>query len=70
MKLIVKLLYILFLKTGFLYVALAVLEPTLNQTGLKLRGSPGYASWVLELKVYITIAQFIDANVYSEIQEI
>ena len=40
-----------FFETGFLCVALTVLELTLDQAGLKLRNSPASASQVLRLKV-------------------
>jgi hypothetical protein len=38
-------------ETGFLCVALAVLELTVDQAGLKLRNPPASASQVLGLKV-------------------
>jgi hypothetical protein len=45
-------LFFVFFKTGFLYVALAVLELTLvDQAGLELRNPPASASQVLDLKV-------------------
>jgi hypothetical protein len=46
--------YIFFSKTGFLCVALAVLELTLDQAGLELRNLPASASQVLGLKACAT----------------
>ena len=48
-----------FFETGFLCVALAVLELThsVDQAGLKLRNLPASASQVLELKACTTTAQ-------------
>jgi hypothetical protein len=51
------LLYFCFFETGFLCVALAVLELSVDQAGLKLRNPPASASQVLELKVCASIAR-------------
>ncbi len=56
----------LFFETGFLCIALAVLELTLfwnsvDQAGLELRNPPASASQVLGLKVNATTAQ-LDAS--------
>jgi hypothetical protein len=45
-----------FSETGFLCVALAVLELTVDQAGLKLRNPPAFASQVLVLKACATTA--------------
>jgi hypothetical protein len=47
-----------FSETGFLCVALAVLELTLDQAGLELRNPSASASQVLGLKACATTAQF------------
>jgi hypothetical protein len=49
--------FVLLFETGFLCIALAVLELTLDQAGLELRNPPASASQVLELKAYVTTAQ-------------
>jgi hypothetical protein len=46
-----------FPETGFLCIALAVLELTVDQAGLKLRNPLASASQVLGLKVCATTAQ-------------
>jgi hypothetical protein len=51
-------LFIMFLETGFLCIALAVLELIfVDQAGLELRNPPASASQVLGLKVCATTAQ-------------
>jgi hypothetical protein len=47
------------LETGFLCVALAVLELTLDQAGLELRSLPASASQVLGLKACTTTARLV-----------
>jgi hypothetical protein len=47
---------VLFFKTGFLCVALAILELTVDHTGLELRNPPASASQVLGLKACATTA--------------
>ena len=49
--------YLFVFKTGFLCVALAVLEPSVDQAGLKLRNPPDSATQVLGIKVCATTAQ-------------
>ena len=54
-------------KTGFLFVALAVLEPSVDQAGLKLRHSPASASpslpsLVLDFVTFIVIGSFLDSS--------
>jgi hypothetical protein len=48
-----------FFETGFLCIALAVLELTLYQAGLELRNLPASASQVLGLKACTTTALHI-----------
>jgi hypothetical protein len=45
-----------FFKTGFLCIALAILELTVDQAGLELRNLPASASQVLGLKACVTTA--------------
>lgn len=49
----------LLFKTGFLWVALVVLELALYQTGCELRDRSASASEVLGLKTCATTAQFM-----------
>jgi hypothetical protein len=48
--------FVLFFETGFLCVALAVLDHSVDQAGLELRNPPASASQVLELKACATTA--------------
>jgi hypothetical protein len=48
-----------FFETGFLYVALAVLELTVNQADLELRNLPASASQLLGSKACATAAQLL-----------
>ena len=52
-------LFVCFFETGFLCVALAVLELTVDQAGLKLRNPPAFASRVLGLKPCATTARLL-----------
>jgi hypothetical protein len=58
-------LLLLFFKTGFLYISLAVLELTLNQAGLELRNLPASASQVLGLKACTTTVQPLITSLIS-----
>jgi hypothetical protein len=52
--------FFVFFKTGFLHIALAVLELTfVDQAGLELRNPPASASQVLALKACATTAQLL-----------
>jgi hypothetical protein len=51
---------LVFFETGFLCVALAVLELTVDQTGLELRNLPASASQVLGSKVCATTPSTCD----------
>jgi hypothetical protein len=46
-------------ETGFLCIALAVLELTVDQAGLELRNLPASASRVLGLKAYTTTPSYV-----------
>jgi hypothetical protein len=63
-----------FFETGFLCVALAVLELFVDQTGLKLRNPPASASRALGLKVRATTPGsellFIAILYFTHIQKI
>jgi hypothetical protein len=50
----IKNFFLLFFETGFLCIALSVLELTVDQAGLELRNPPASASRVLGLKACAT----------------